>query len=76
MIRYEVLNVFLLSEFRNFLENVLLTKCESDERKRIPRLRKWELNTEEKQRESPDDNSMRDNSQLILPGLFGHLEKY
>lgn len=29
-------------------------------RKRIPRLRKWELNTE-KQRESPDDNSMRDN---------------
>jgi len=31
-------------------------------RKRIPRLRKWELNTEEKQRESPDDNSMRDNS--------------
>lgn len=31
-------------------------------RKRIPRLRKWELNIEEKQRESPDDNSMRDNS--------------
>lgn len=30
-------------------------------RKRIPRLRKWELNTEEKQRESPDDKSMRDN---------------
>lgn len=29
-------------------------------RKRIPRLRKWELNTE-KQRESSDGNSMRDN---------------
>jgi len=40
MIRYEVLNVFLLSEFRNFLENVLLTKCESDEKKKNSQVEK------------------------------------